>query len=197
LGPLLFLTYINDLPNAVEPTAIPVMLADDTSILIKSPTNVQLQGNLNSVMDKLNGWFQYNLITLNLRKTYFFQFINKSICFSDIQLKIDNKYIAAVIKIKFLALIIDNKLSWKEHINHVFTKLSSACNCIRAVKPYVAHNTLKIIYYSHFHSIMTYGLLFWESLTESIRIFKLQKKVIRVMMGYKCNQSCRDLFVKL
>jgi len=155
----------------VEPTDIPVMLADDTSIFIKSPTNVQLQGDLNSVMDKLNEWFQYNLITLNLRKKYFIQFINKSVCISDIQLKIDNKYIATVNEIKFLGLIINNKLSWKGHINplnaklnpilhllalagahhfvhvsgirvnHVFPKLSSACYCIRAVKPYVAHNT--------------------------------------------------------
>ena len=44
---------------------------------------------------------------------------------------------------------------------------------------------------------MNYGLLFWGSSTESIKIFKLQKKMIRIMMGYKSNQSCRDLFVKL
>ena len=93
--------------------------------------------------------------------------------------------------------MIDNKLSWKGHINYINPKLNSACYCIRAVKPYVAHNTLKIIYYSHFYLIMTYGLLFWGSSTESNKIFQLQKKVIRVMMGYKSNQSSRGLFIKL
>jgi hypothetical protein len=44
---------------------------------------------------------------------------------------------------------------------------------------------------------MNYGLLFWESSTESIKIFKLQKKIIRIMIGYKSNQACRELFVKL
>jgi hypothetical protein len=44
---------------------------------------------------------------------------------------------------------------------------------------------------------MNYGLLFWGSSTERIKVFKLQKKMIRIMMGYNSNQSCRDLFVKL
>ena len=55
-------------PKAVEPTAIPIMFADDTSILINSPNTVQLQSDLNSGMGQLNEWFQENLITLNLEK---------------------------------------------------------------------------------------------------------------------------------
>ena len=54
LGPILFLIYINDLPNAVEPTAIPIIFADDASILTKNPNNVQLQSGLNSVVGQLN-----------------------------------------------------------------------------------------------------------------------------------------------
>jgi hypothetical protein len=44
---------------------------------------------------------------------------------------------------------------------------------------------------------MTYGLIFWGSSTESTKIFRLQKKIIRIMVGYKRNQSCRELFRKL
>ena len=106
-------------------------------------------------MGQLNEWFQENLITTNLEKTHFIQFTNKNIGNSDIQIKIENKYIATVNEIKFLGLIIDIKLSWKGHIDHIIPKLSSACYCIRTVKPYVAHNTLKSIYHSYFHSIMT------------------------------------------
>ena len=68
---------------------------------------------------------------------------------------------------------------------------------MRAVKPSVLHNTPKIIYYSYFHLIMTYGLIFWGSSTESNKNFRLQKKLIRIMMGCKRNQSCRELFHKL
>jgi retron-type reverse transcriptase len=47
LGPLLFLVYINDLPRAVEHKALPILFADDTSILLTSPNNIQMQSNFN------------------------------------------------------------------------------------------------------------------------------------------------------
>jgi len=127
LGPLCFLLYINDLPTTVEPTAIPIMFADDTSIFIKSPNNTQLEKDLNTAFWQINKWFQDNLIKLNLNKTYFIQFINKSTDNLDIQIKIENKLIATVQETKFLGLIIDNKLSWKGHINYIIPKLSSLC----------------------------------------------------------------------
>jgi len=65
------------------------------------------------------------------------------------------------------------------------------------VKPYVSINTLKMIYYSYFHSVMTYGLLLWGHSSESIKIFRLQKKIIRIMMGYRISDSCRKLFFNL
>ena len=61
LGPLLFLIYINDLPKAVEPTATPIMFADDTSIIIKSLNNTQLQLDLNTAICQINKWFQKKL----------------------------------------------------------------------------------------------------------------------------------------
>ena len=56
---------------------------------------------------------------------------------------------------------------------------------MRSIKPYVATNTLKMIYYSYFHSIMIYGLLFWGNSPDSQKIFRLQKNIIRIMMGKK------------
>ena len=44
---------------------------------------------------------------------------------------------------------------------------------------------------------MNYELLFWGSSTDSIKIFKLQKRIIRIMMGCRRKQSCRELIIKL
>ena len=68
---------------------------------------------------------------------------------------------------------------------------------MRLVKLYVTANTLKVIYYSYFHSIMTYGLIFWGNSPDSIKIFWLQKKIIRIMMGCRSTDSCRKLFHNL
>jgi len=71
LGPILFLVYINDLPKAKEHKAIAVLFADNTSILITSPNNIQFQNDLNTVLGQPNKWFKANLLVLNFDKTYF------------------------------------------------------------------------------------------------------------------------------
>jgi hypothetical protein len=59
---------------------------------------------------------------------------------------------------------------------------------IRNIKPFMSVNTLKIIYYSYFHSVMTYDLIFWGNLSHTDMVFKLQKRVIRLMMGCGCRE---------
>ena len=54
-----------------------------------------------------------------------------------------------------------------------------------------------MIYHSLFHSIMSYGIIFWGNSSHSSVIFKLQKRAIRTMMGCGYRESCRNLFVEL
>jgi hypothetical protein len=54
-----------------------------------------------------------------------------------------------------------------------------------------------MVYFSYFHSIMTYGLAFWGNSHYSNSVFKLQKRIIRIMVGIRDRKSCREYFVKL
>jgi len=58
-------------------------------------------------------------------------------------------------------------------------------------------NTLKTIYYSSFSAIISYGLPFWGNSPHSIQLFRIQKSIIRIMLGYKQRVSCRNLFTRL
>ena len=197
LGPLLFLVYINNLPEAIEHKAIPILFADDTSILITRPNSIKFQSDLNLVFGQLNKLFKANLLSLNFNKTYFTKFTNKSTCTSDMQITYEDKHICTAIETKFLGLFINNSLFWKTHIECIKSKLSSACYAMWPVKPYILINTLKIIYYCCFHSLMTYGPLFCGHSPDSIKILRLQKKIIRIMMGCRSRYSCRKLFFNL
>jgi len=99
---------------------------------------------------------------------------------------------------KFLGLYINNNnLSWKTNIESIKNKVSSACYVMRLVKPYVRANTLKMIYYSYFQSIMAYGLILCgksENSPDRIKIVRLQT-IIRIMMGCRTRDSCRKLFL--
>ena len=85
----------------------------------------------------------------------------------------------------------------KKHTESIKNQLSSACYVMRLVKPYVTTNTLKVIYYSYFHSIMTYGLIFQGNSPDSIKICRLEKKIIRIMMGCRSRDTCRKMFLNL
>jgi len=56
--------------------------------------------------------------------------------------------------------------------------------------------SLKMIYYALFHSVVSYGIIFWENLWHSSIIFRLQKKVIRIMECCRNRVSCGRLFKK-
>ena len=59
LGPLLFLIYINDLPRTLNNISIPVLFADDTSVIITDKNSMNFQNKINIVF-KLNKWFTAN-----------------------------------------------------------------------------------------------------------------------------------------
>jgi len=54
-----------------------------------------------------------------------------------------------------------------------------------------------MIYFAYFHSILEYGIAFCGNSTKSVKVFKLQKRVIRLMTGYNVRTSCRPLFPRL
>jgi hypothetical protein len=121
-----------------------------------------LYSDLNIVFEQLNKWFKSNLLFLNLDKTHFIQFNNKGKCTSTAQIKYEDKQISIANETTFLVLYINSNLSWKTHIESIQTKLSSACYAMRSIKPYATTNTLKSIYYSYFHSVMTWFVVLGE-----------------------------------
>ena len=74
LGALLFLLYINDLPGVINERWKPTIFADDTNIIFTQPDVMIFKQEIDLVFDKINKWFQTNLLLLNLKKTNFMQF---------------------------------------------------------------------------------------------------------------------------
>jgi hypothetical protein len=93
--------------------------------------------------------------------------------------------------------MIDSTLSWKEHIDWLMSKLGSASYAVRTIKSYTSLESMRSVYFSYFHSIMTYVLIFWGNSPLCICIFRLQKRVIRVITNSRSRDSCRELFKKL
>ena len=67
VGPLLFLLYINDLPNCLS-NCEPRMYADDTHLTYASNN---IQTSLNEDLENVQNWLRANKLTLNMTKTEF------------------------------------------------------------------------------------------------------------------------------
>jgi hypothetical protein len=95
-----------------------------------------------------------------------------------------NTIITNINSTRFLELIIDSSLSWKDHISGLTSKLNKACYAIRAIKPFTSLDVVKMTYYSYVHSVISYGIIFLGNSHLSGSIFKIKKGVI--IIYYKC-----------
>ena len=96
--------------------------------------------------------------------------------------------------INLLGLLLDNKLMWKAYSRELAIKLNKACYSIRAIKSLVSLKALISIYFSYFHSLLMYGIIFWGNSLVSKDIFKIQKRAIRIIANKCRRESCKHIF---
>jgi hypothetical protein len=178
LGPLLFLLYINDLPSTIEKKANTVILyADDTSVIITEPNPLDFKLNLNTLIEDINTWFTYNLLTLNIDKTQYLEFMpSKNLNKKGTIMCKNNHILNTVESTKFLGLIIDETLSWQPHIEVLIKRMCSASYAMRSLKYFLQTETLRMLYFARVHSLISYGIMFWGFSSRATKVFIMQKK---------------------
>ena len=102
LGPILFLIFVNDLPNYFEQNCC-FGYADDFNIVVSTEKNVA-----HSMV--FESWFLFNRVALNTNKSAQLKFTNYAE-----RLKLFNMDVNLYASMKLLGIIFDNKLSWKSH----------------------------------------------------------------------------------
>jgi hypothetical protein len=142
-------------------------------------------------------WFNSNLLILNLNKTQYFEFRTKNYYQVQPKGQYKHKDIFNSTETKFLGLIIDETLSWNQHIDVIATKLCSACYVLRNLKHIVPQTTLRTIYYAYIHSILSYGIIVGGNSTIVNKLFIVQNKTVRILSNIGARESCREAFKNL
>ena len=122
LGPKLFILYINDLCN-ISRIVKYILFADDTNLFCADKNINQLVTTVSTILDKLCIWFAVNKLSLKVSKTSYMLFVNLNAQFD---ITINGISISRVRVAKFLGILIDEKLNWKDHIANVKSKLSKS-----------------------------------------------------------------------
>jgi hypothetical protein len=197
LGPLLFLVCINDLPLRINSLAEPTLFADDTNVIISNRNFIEFSITVNLVQAHMIEWFSANKLVLNLEKTNIMKFVTNNLPYCALTIGHKDKYIEEAVNLKFLCIQIDNHLNWKNHVDQIIPKLSAACYMVRQMCYIYNNDTLKSIFFAYFHSIASYGIIFWGNSSKIKKMFTLRKIIIRIMVGAHPTTSCRRLFKKL
>lgn len=183
LGPLLFLIYINDLAKFQNNSNL-ILFADDTTNIIKYHPTDPLAEIVNEAQENLRTWFLANKLSLNQSKTHSLNFT----------LRTDNPDVPCDSHVKFLGVFLDPRLTWEEHVKQLSGRLSRVIYLIRFLSRNVSSSTLLAAYHSYFASHMSYAILNWGHSAHSTKIFKLQRRCIRVIVGLGWRDCCRQCF---
>ena len=181
LGPILFLLYINDLPNISKHLKF-FLFADDTNIYLEDSNLNSLEYVMNKELKKLYEWLCINRLSLNIAKTNFviFHAINKPK--SPITILINKQAIDEVKYVKYLGILIDSHLSFKFHIDELTKKISRGIGILYKLRHFVTTKILTNVYYAIIYPFLLYGITTWGHASKTLLspLHILQKKFVRM-----------------
>ena len=200
LGPVLFLIYVNDIYRCSQIFDF-YLFAVDTNLLYSNKDLKYLETVVNEELIKVGDWLDANKLSLNTSKSNFVIFHpyqHKPDC--TIQLEIYNNDFKKSVPleqktfVKYLGILIDNNLSWK---NHISSKVSKGIGMIARLRHLVPLATLLNIYRSLIEPYISYGLIAWGQ-AANIHLNKvliLQKRALGLMYFADSKAHSAPLFI--
>ena len=169
-----------------------ILFADDTNIFIKGKNLADALKKANEVLKFVQLYMRLNELHINMTKCCFIHFDprkrrNMLDDSSELLLQIDGIPIKQVRSTRFLGIIIDEKLSWNEHIEYLTKKLKCQVGAINRIKDCVPRDLHRDLYYTLFESHLSYCIDVWGGVSSNKMnpLFVVQKKCLRILFGDK------------
>lgn len=195
LGPILFILFINDLPESISQAQI-CLFADDTSLTVSDFNLSNLEIKAYSESNALLQWFNENKLVLNGDKTQLLRFsINNTAAHDDTTIVIGENVVGSCSELKFLGVNIDNNLKFSSHIDNVCRRLSSGIFVLKSLAKFSDINILLSAYYGIIYPFLNYAVAIWgHENCKTKLVFRLQKRALRAMFRKPHRSSCKELF---
>lgn len=197
LGPTLFLVYVNQLCQLIQPKCSVITYADDTALLVEGKTWEEVHANAERALKVVMYWLDSNLLTLNINKTKFLTFspctssqppstylIRAHRCFSSNTANCTCIPLEKVTYVKYLGVYIDQTLSWKTHIDMLTGRIRKLIFTFKKLRSSADLETLKSVYLSLAQSILTYCIPAWGGtyVTSLLKLERAQRAVLKVIL---------------
>lgn len=197
LAPILFILYINDMVDSLQPECRLTLYADDTTLLISGKDDEAVQSGCDSSLSGLLEWYSDNSLFLNISKTKYIRFHSYQKKCDTLNIAIDNIQIQMAENAKFLGVHIDSHLSWSCHCSGLVSKLHSYGYLFRNLRGVLDMVQLRSLYIAFVESRLRYGICFWGAGSDIRDVLVAQKRVVRCLAGLRTAESCRSAFKSL
>lgn len=185
LGAILFVLYINDLPSHLKNVFVN-LFADDTLIYLHGSNIDVMRDRMNSELEIIKQWLRLNKLKLNVGKTKVMIIRHPSMAAPINKISVDGEELEIVNQIKYLGIMIDDKLDFKENVDYVCKKVAKKVGVLSRLTNNITMGARITIYKTiiapHFDYCST--LLFLSDHAAFDRLQKLQNRAMRAVL--KC-----------
>ena len=197
LGPLLFLIYINDITDDLA--SLPLIYADDTTLLEIVDDPAVSAGRLNSDLNKIAVWADKWSVTMNPVKTRNVVFSLKRNKQVHPHLFLHSNNVKDAESHTHLGLTLQSSMSWRKHIVQVYEKASKRLNMLKFVTYKLDRSILTSLYKSLIRPLMEYGDVIWNNCYEcdSALLDSVQYEAARLVTGAIKGTSSARLYKEL
>ena len=144
-----------------------ILFADGTTILFSDKDISSKVDLINTELKEVTNWFKTSKLSVNASKTNFMimgTIHQTSKPKNNIKVILDNVELSRVNKTKFLGVLIDENLTWKDHIDAISKTMSRNIGMINKLKHFVPKRILLSLYYTLVMPYLNCGILAWEKI---------------------------------
>ena len=204
LGPLLFLTFTNDLPLVFKDKCKIMSYADDTQLIVEADTFPTLIKKIEEVISLAQGWYSSNsmknntdkseVLIINTKNTRNLKTINIRVKEGKKKMKIHPKPYVEILGVK-----IDDKLNWSKHIAAVKKKAFNTIRNIHRINPMLPIKYRIFLYVTLVTPILDYADVIWSHCGENQmkNLQRAQNFAVKSIVGKRKRDSTTDAFSKL
>lgn len=181
LGPLLFLVFVNDLPNGIRSN---IRLYADDCVLYCPVKSVGDSRVLQADLFRVSDWCVQWKMNLNIAKCYHVTFTNKKKPLQCSYL-LNNNVLQNVQQIKYLGVTLNSKLDWIDHIHATAAKASRLLYFFQRNFKHSPQSLKETLYFTNIRPILEYACAVWDPHTEVLKqqLERVQKRAARFVTG--------------
>ena len=124
------------------------MYADDTSFIVTDNDLHVLHSKLSQELDHIDNWMKANKLKLNVNKTHVMLFQNRSLMYDLAPVRLGQEIVQRIHTTKFLGVLIDDNLNWKQHIANLCTTLSKTAGIMYRIRHKLTTESMLTLYYT-------------------------------------------------